>query len=138
MYFRMVIYHGLILFYTKYRGNSMLLKIIKRLKLRTTNIIDTILDNIIKIVLAPLVMCFVFGAIGKITKLSFITSVGGFCFFIFFIILVVIIIVYSIILIFLIIYIIESYVLKKSLKGKWSKKIHWIIPQMIAITKTNL
>lgn len=100
----------------------MLLNFIKKLKRCTMNIIDTILDKLIIIVIAPLVMCFVFGAIGKITKLSFITSLGGFCFLIFFIILVVIITVYIIILIFLIIYTIKCYGLKKLLKGQMKQE----------------
>lgn len=100
----------------------MLLNFITKLKRCTMNIINTILDKLIIIVIAPLAMSFVLGAIGKITKISFISSLGGFCLLIFFIILVVIIIVESMSLIFLIIYTIKCYILKKSLKGQMKQE----------------
>lgn len=61
----------------------MILNLIKRLTQRTKNIIGTILDILIIVTVASLVMCLVFGVIGKLAKLPFMTSLAGFCFLIF-------------------------------------------------------
>jgi len=55
----------------------------KRLNQRTKNIIGTILSIVIITWTVSLVMLIVFGAIGKLAKLSFMTSLGRVCLFTF-------------------------------------------------------
>lgn len=95
----------------------MILNLIKRLNQRTKNIIGTIFDILIKTVIASLLMCFVFAAIGKFANLSFMTSLGGFCFLIFFITICVLITIGIFILISFIIDAIRRDGIKKLIKS---------------------
>lgn len=93
----------------------MILNLIKSLNQRT-KIIGTILDILIITTIASLVMCLVFGAIGMLAKLSFMTSLAGFCFLIFLITAVVLITIGIILLICFIINAIKRDGLKKLIK----------------------
>ena len=61
----------------------MLSNLIKKLSQRTQNIIGTILGILIITAIASVLICIIFAVIGKLVKLSFMTSLAGFCFSIF-------------------------------------------------------
>lgn len=92
------------------------LNLLKKLNERTINIIDTIIQIMIKTVIVSLILCLIFGAIGQFTNLSFMISLAGVCFFTFFISIVVLITVTIILLSCFIIYVIKRDGIKKLLK----------------------